>query len=70
MAHLLIVFENHEFVDRRGIDAEFRTGGFRIGNEARLESRIEPRAGDELGAVGRRARFLIVDLALNVLLSA
>ena len=33
-----------------------------------LKRRIDPRAGDQLGAVRRRARFLIVDLALNIFL--
>src|SRR5581483_8320097 len=62
------VFEHDELVDRGGVDAELGARGFGVGDEARLETRIDPGAGDQFGAVGGSARFLVIDLALDVLL--
>src|SRR5262245_14988052 len=68
MAEFFRIFQNHEFIDRSRINAHFRARRFGIGDEASLKLRIDPRAGNHLGAVGRRARLLVLDLLLNIFL--
>ena len=49
--------------------ADLGAGRFRIGDQTRFERGVDPGARDDLRAVGRCARFLILDLALNILFS-
>src|SRR6266511_3484730 len=67
MTNLFGILYTHELIDAGGIDAHFRARCFGIRDETSFKSRIDPRVSDELRTVRRRARFLIFDLALNVL---
>jgi hypothetical protein len=41
VANFFGVFQHDKFIQRRSVDTQFGAGGFRVGDQARLEAEVE-----------------------------
>jgi hypothetical protein len=68
MPDLFRILQDDELIDASGIDSQFQTRRFGIGDEPRFVSGIDPGSGDDFRAVSRRTGFLVFNLATNIVL--